>query len=38
MNKSMDLGVLFDNVQSKVNSIKITYRNKNLVHIVDILK
>ncbi len=38
MNKSVDLGVLFDNVQIKVNSIKLTYRNKNLLHIVDILK
>ncbi|XWT98799.1 DnaB-like helicase C-terminal domain-containing protein (plasmid) [Borreliella burgdorferi] len=34
----MDLEDVFDNVQNKVNTIELTYKNKNLEHVGDIAK
>ncbi|WP_031508221.1 hypothetical protein [Borreliella garinii] len=38
IDKSVDLGVLFDNVQNKANLIELTCKNRNLMYISDILK
>lgn len=34
----MDLKNIFDNAQNKVNPIELTYRNKNLAHVSDVIK